>query len=90
MRDDEEGGDEERHGVDPVRGVRPRGRGEHAAEHRADRPAEVLDRLQQRVRLGQLVVRHEVRDAGIDGRAGRSRSRGRRPGRARRCPPRSA
>jgi len=65
---DEQRGDEERDGVDPVRGVRSRRRGEDAAEHRADRPADVLDRLEQRVRLGQLTLRHEIRNARIDRR----------------------
>ena len=68
MRDDEDGGHEERAGIDPVRGVRPRGGGEQAAEHRADRPARVLDRLQERVRVPELRLRYEVRHARIDRR----------------------
>jgi hypothetical protein len=57
--------------------VRPCGGGEDAAEHGADRPADVLHRLQQRIRLGQLILRHEVRDTRIDRRPEET---GRKPG----------
>ena len=70
---DEDGRDEERHRVDPVRGVRSRGGGEQAAEDRADGPAQVLDRLQQRVGIAELRLGHEVRDACVDGRTEEAR-----------------
>ena len=38
------------------------------AHERADSPTRVLDRLEQGIRERQLLVRHEVRDAGVDGR----------------------
>ena len=45
------------------------GGGEEAAEDGADRPADVLHGLEQRVGGRQVLVRDEVGDAGIDGRA---------------------
>ena len=61
---------EERHGVDPVRRIRAGRREDHARDHRADDPGEVLDADQQRVRLRQIVlVGDEVRQARIHGRA---------------------
>ena len=61
MSDDRDG---ERHGVDRVRDVRA-GDG---AEDRADHPAEVLDGLEERVRLRQERVVDEVRHARVDRR----------------------
>ncbi len=66
---DQERGDDERDAVDPVRRVRTRSGREEAAEDRADRPADVLQRLQERIRRGQLLVGDEIRDAGVDRRA---------------------
>ena len=70
---DEHRRDEERHGVDPVRSVRPPLGREHAAEQRPDRPGGVLHRLQERVRAAEQLVGDEVRHARVDSRTEEAR-----------------
>ena len=84
---DEHRRDEERHGVDPVRSVRPPRRGEHAAEQRPDRPGRVLHGLEERVRVAEQLVGDEVRHARVDRGTEEARSRARPRGRARRSSP---
>ena len=84
---DEHDRDDERHRVDRVRGRRAGRRGQDAAEERADGPAQVLDRLEQRVRRAAAPRRDEVRDARRRPPGGRSRSRGRPRAPARRPSP---
>ena len=66
--DHEHDRDGERDGIDRVGSRRPRHCGERAADERPDRPAHVLDRLEQGVRSGQICFRHEVGNAGVHGR----------------------
>ena len=75
---DEQRRDEERHGVDPVRGVRPAGRGEQAAEQRADRPGS-----RSRPPAGARSPR-AARPRGRDSGRPRTRPAGRSPSRDRR------
>ena len=83
-RGDERRRDGEGDGVDPVREVRPGRRDDDAADQRRDRPGQVLDRLEQRVRLRRDPPRRRGSAGRRRRRAGRSRCRSRRRRRARR------
>ena len=61
--------DDERDRVHPVGEIRPLGRERIAADDGPDHPGQVLDRLQQRGRGGELLVVDEVRHPGVDRRA---------------------
>ena len=65
----EHDGDRERHRVDRVCSRRAVRRNQNPADQRPQRPAQVLDPLEQRVGAGQLLVGDEVRDPRVDGRA---------------------
>ncbi len=65
---DQERGDEEADPVDDVGRIRARRRDEGAADERADRPREVVGRLQEPVRLRQVLVRDEVGQPRVDRR----------------------
>ena len=81
-------GDQERARVDPVRDVRRRRpRRARRRASGAERPGQVVDRLEQRVRAREIVVLDEVRQARRRPPAGRSPSRCRRSPQARRSAP---
>ena len=65
---EEDGRDQERAGVDPVGRVDARSRDERAAGQRAERPGEVVHRLQQGVGAREVLVLDEVRQPGVGGR----------------------
>ena len=65
----EHDGNRERRRVDRVCGRRAGRRDQDPADQRPQRPAQVLDPLEQRVGAGQLLVGDEVRNPGVDGRA---------------------
>ncbi len=62
---DEHRGDEERHRVDRVRHRGAPQADQDATDDRPDHPRRVLDRLQERVGVRELVVRHEIRQARV-------------------------
>jgi hypothetical protein len=62
---DQERGDDERRGVEPVGAVGAREREQRAAQQRAEHPREVLGSLEEPVRVREILVAHEVRQAGV-------------------------
>ena len=59
---------QERRSVQPVRRLRSPDADEHAGDRRCEHPGEVLDRLQDRVRLGQVVLVDQVRQTRVERR----------------------
>ena len=65
---DERGGEDERDGIDGVRDRRPPRRDQEARDDRPDHPREGLDGHDERVRVDELLLGHEVRDRSVRGR----------------------